>query len=184
MNVLRATVLALAVLLAGGPALADQRDARLPDLFAQLLGASDIGAARAVETRIWSLWYEHDDDAIVLLMRQGQAAMARQDHGSALRSLDQVVKIAPDFAEGWNARATVYYLLGRHADSLADIKRTLALEPRHFGALSGRGLVYSALEKWDLALGSFEAALAVNPRMPGARLNAEAIHKTLRDSEI
>jgi tetratricopeptide (TPR) repeat protein len=117
-------------------------------------------------------------------MRQGQAAMARQDHGSALRSLDQMVKIAPDFAEGWNARATVYYLLGRHADSLADIKRTLALEPRHFGALSGRGLVYSALEKWDLALGSFEAALSVNPRMPGARLNAEAIRKTLRDSEI
>ena len=101
MNALRATVLALAVLLAGGPALADQRDARLPDLFAQLLGASDIGTARAVEARIWNLWYEHDDDAIVLLMRQGRAAMARQDHGSALRSLDQVVKIAPGFAEGW-----------------------------------------------------------------------------------
>ena len=184
MSAFRATVLALAFLLAGGPALADQRDARLPDLFARLLGASDIGTARAIEARIWSLWYEHDDDAIALLMRQARAAMARQDHGSALRSLDQVVKIAPDFAEGWNARATVYYLMGRHADSLADIERTLALEPRHFGALSGRGLVYSALEKWDLALGSFEAALAVNPRMPGASLNAEAIRKTLRDSEI
>ncbi|MDH3909675.1 MAG: tetratricopeptide repeat protein [Rhodospirillales bacterium] len=184
MSAFRATVLALAVLLAGGRALADQRDARLPDLFAQLLGASDIGTAQAVEARIWSLWYEHDDNAIVLLMHQARAAMARQDHGSALRSLDQVVKIAPDFAEGWNARATLYYLMGRHADSLADIERTLALEPRHFGALSGRGLVYLALEKWELALGSFEAALAVNPQMPGARLNAEAIRKTLRDREI
>lgn len=187
MSRFRATVLALAVLptfLAGGPALADQRDDRLPKLFAELLGASDIGTARAVEARIWSLWYEHDDEAIVLLMRQGRAAMARQDHRSALRSFDQVVKIAPDFAEGWNARATLYYLMGRHEDSLADIERTLALEPRHFGALSGRGLVYSALEKWELALESFEAALAVHPQMPGPRLNAEAIRKELGDREI
>jgi tetratricopeptide (TPR) repeat protein len=184
MSAFRATVLALAFLLAGGPALADQRDARLPDLFQQLQGASGAGAARAVEARIWGIWYEHDDDAIVLLMRQGRAAMARHDHRSALRSFDQVVTIAPDFAEGWNARATLYYLMDRYEDSLADIERTLALEPRHFGALSGRGLVYSALEKWELALRSFEAALAVNPNIPGARLNAEAIRKKLRDREI
>ena len=129
MNVLRATVLVLAVQLAGGPVLADQRDARLPALFAELRAAPDIGPARAIETQIWGLWHEHDDHAVVLLMGQGRAAMARQDHRSALRSFDQVVKIAPDFAEGWNARATLYYLIGRHADSLADIDKTLALEP-------------------------------------------------------
>jgi tetratricopeptide (TPR) repeat protein len=184
MKALRATVLALAVQLAGASVLADQRDARLPQLFAELQAAPDSGSARAIEARIWSLWYEHDDHAIVQLMRQGRAAMARQDHLSALRSFDQVIKIAPDFAEGWNARATLYYLMGRHADSLADIERTLALEPRHFGALSGRGLVYSALEEWELALESFEAALAVHPQMAGPRLNAEAIRKELGDREI
>jgi tetratricopeptide (TPR) repeat protein len=182
MKALRATVLALAVHLACGAVLADQRDARLPELFAELRAAGDIATGRAIEQRIWTLWYEHDDAAVVLLMRQGHAAMARPDPLAALRSFDQVVRIAPDF--GWNARATLYYLMGRHGDSLADIERTLALEPRHFGALSGRGLVYSALAKWQLALESFEAALAVHPQMTGPRLNAEAIRKEFGDREI
>ncbi len=184
MSALRATVLTLALILAGAPAPADQRDGRLPELFAALREAADIAAAHAVEARIWGIWHEHEDDAVVLLMRRGRAAMARQDHLAALRAFDQVVKIAPDFAEGWNARATLYYLMGRHEDSLADIARTLALEPRHFGALSGRGLVYSALERWELALESFEAALAVHPQMTGPRLNAEAIRKEFGDREI
>ena len=67
---------------------------------------------------------------------------------------------------------------------MADIARTLALEPRHFGALSGRGLVYTELEEWDMALDSFEAALAVNPTMRGARANAEAIRHLLQNREI
>ena len=115
--------------------------------------------AQEVELRIWGIWREHDDNAIRELMRQGYRGMEGRDFRAALRAFDQVVAIAPDFAEGWNARATLYFLMGRQEDSLADIKRTLALEPRHFGALSGRGLVYAAQEKWRPALESFEAAL-------------------------
>ena len=183
----RATVLGLVAFLAlsaAGPAAADQRDGRLPALFAALLDAPDHVAAQALETEIWTIWYEHDDRAIVLLMRQGRAAMARRDYAGAQRSFDQVVKIAPDYAEGWNARATQHYLMGGYQASLADIEKTLALEPRHFGALSGRGLVYAALERWEAALAAFEAALAVNPQMPGPRLNAAAIRKELSDREI
>ena len=187
MSGLRTTVLAISVslaLLAGGPVSADQRDGRLPALFAALLEAPDAGAAEALEAEIWGIWYEHDDRAVVLLMRQGHGAMARRDFAAARRAFDQVVAIAPGYAEGWNARATLHYLAGGYRDSLADIDKTLALEPRHFGALSGRGLVYVALERWEAALAAFEAALAVNPRMAGPRLNAEAIRKELRAREI
>lgn len=163
---------------------ADQNDARLPGLFDQLQSVESDDAARSIEAQIWNIWYEHPDTAVVLLMRQGRDAMRRQDYPTALRAFDQVVIIDPEFAEGWNARATLYYLTGDFDDSLSDIDKVLALEPRHFGALSGRGLVYVALDKWELALGSFEEALVVNPRMTSARINAEAIRKGLSDREI
>lgn len=184
MEVVRAIVFALALLSAAGAASADQKDGRLDGLFDQLLELPDHSVAQVVEGQIWRIWFEHDDSAIVLLMEQGQSAMGRRDFKSALRSFDQVVAIDPDFAEGWNRRATLHYLMGDYEASLDDIKRTLALEPRHFGALSGRGLVYAALEEWDLALGSFEAALDVNPHMIGARINAEAIRNELGNRDI
>ena len=95
-----------------------------------------------------------------------------------------IVAIAPGFAEGWNKRATVHYLLGNYDKSLTDIAETLALEPRHFGALSGRGLVYMALEEEELALDSFEAALEVYPLAHGARHNADALRDRLGRRDI
>ena len=180
----RAIALALVALLAIAPAAADQNDPRLDDLFEQLKGAPDHVAAQSAEAAIWGIWYEHEDHAIEQLMFKSRAAMDRRDFRSALRSIDQVIALAPDFAEGWNLRATLYYLMGNYKASLADIKETLAREPRHFGALSGRGLVYSQLDEPELALESFEEALAVNPQMPGPRINAEAIRKELEDREI
>jgi tetratricopeptide (TPR) repeat protein len=166
------------------PAAADQNDGRLAGLFDQLQGAAGRTEATATEAAIWHIWVEHDDRAVALLMQKGVAAMNRGDRRGALGDFDQIVQIAPDFAEGWNKRATVRYLLGQFRESLDDIERTLALEPRHFGALAGRGLVYFALDDLPRALESFEAALAVNPHMPGVRSNAEAIRQALKDREI
>ena len=182
----KATLLAalFGVLLMALPAAADQNDSRLEDLFQALLEAEDIGSARATETAIWSIWLEHDDVAVAILMQNGMAAMNRGDGRAALEDFDQIVKIAPDFAEGWNKRATVHYLMGNYEESLADIEETLAREPRHFGALSGRGLVYSQLEDLEAALESFEAALEVNPLMRGPRANADAIRKVLEGQRI
>ena len=118
------------------------------------------------------------------MMDEGRAAMARRDYTSALETFEKMVVLAPDYAEGCNKRATIYWILGDHQSSLDDIDRTLALEPRHFGALSGRGLVYGALEEWDLAIESFEEALVVNPQMTGPRANAEAIRQMLKHHEI
>lgn len=184
MNGLRAIALVLTILLAGAPALGDQRDVRLDVLFDKLQMIADPADAGALEQEIWRIWYEHEDPAVVLLMRQGHGAMGRRDFRSALRSFNQVVDLVPDFAEGWNARATLFYLMGDYDASLADIEKTLAREPRHFGALSGRGLVYAAMEEWDLALKSFESALAVNPHLDGARRNADSIQKELDERDI
>jgi len=178
-----AIVLAVAVLLSAGPAaLADQSDGRLDGLFARLQAAGPAEALR-VEGEIWQIWTQSEDGAVRGLMGDGLAAMQRGDYRHALAKFDQMVVIAPGFAEGWNKRATVHYLLGHYGQSLSDIAKTLELEPRHFGALSGRGLVYVKLEDERRALDAFEAALAVHPHLIGAATNAEQLRKILRDRE-
>jgi tetratricopeptide (TPR) repeat protein len=180
------TIFAAAALwwLGVGVSAADQNDSRLDTLFAQLLTAPGIGEARPIEISIWEVWTLSDDSAVAELMKESAAAMSRRDYPRALRYLDQVVAIAPEYAEGWNRRATVYYLAGRYEDSLADIARTLALEPRHFGALSGRGLVLTELEREEEALRSFEEALTIHPHLIGARINADALREVLQRQNI
>ncbi len=176
--------LVLGVALHAGPAAADQDDPRLEALFARLKAAPDVRAAQEVEASIWHIWGQSDDEVIGMLMAQGMAAMARSDLRAALGKFDQIVKIAPGFAEGWNKRATVHYLLGNYPGSLHDIARTLKLEPRHFGALSGRGLVLLELDQQAGALEAFESALKVYPRLSGASHNAEALRREIQKHEI
>lgn len=174
----------LALLAAPCPVVADQNDSRLDRLFVQLLEAPTPGKARRVEGQIWQIWLQSDDGAVRGLMRDGLAAMDRGDHAHALSKFDQMVLIAPHFAEGWNKRATLHYLMGNYGRSLADIAKTLELEPRHFGALSGRGLVYVKLEDERRALEAFEEALAIHPNLAAAAANAEQLRRLLRDREI
>jgi tetratricopeptide (TPR) repeat protein len=172
-----------AFLFVAAPA-ADQNDSQLNSLFSQLLEAKSVGEARPIEISIWEVWTRTDDQVVTQLMNEAASAMSRQDYDRALRYLDQVVEIAPDYAEGWNRRATVNYMAQYHEDSLRDIERTLSLEPRHFGALSGRGLVLLALERVEEALRSFEEALAIHPHLVGAQINADALREVLQRQEI
>jgi len=176
--------LCLTLMFLAAPLRADQNDPRLGALFAELKNAQKPAVAEQVEREIWHIWIESDDGAVTLLMRDGMVAMSRQDYRGALGKFDQVVAIAPDFAEGWNKRATVRYLMGDYEGSLADIDKTLALEPRHFGALSGRGLVYIELDRPERALAAFEAALAIHPQLSGANHNAMLLRRYLEEREI
>lgn len=176
--------LSCTLLWAGAPAAADQNDPRLDRLFPLLQDLSEPMQAIIAEQRIWSIWLEPPDPKTQPFMEAGMAGMNRGDHAAALAAFNQVVTLAPEFAEGWNKRATVHFLAGNLDQSLADIDKTLALEPRHFGALSGRGLVYAQMGELERALEAFEAALAVNPQMTGARINAEAIRAMLKSKEI
>ena len=161
------------------PALADQNDPRLGEFFAQLREVPAPVEAAPIEAQIWAIWLETSDQAAASLLQTGLNAMRVDDHHAALKAFDLLVAIAPDFAEGWNKRATVHYLVGNFDQSLDDIATTISLEPRHFGALSGRRLVYVELNDLERALASFEAALAIYPHMAGPRINAEAIRQIL-----
>ena len=137
MKAAAATCACLTLALISGVSMADQNAPELDPLFDQLKEASDLAAAASVEREIWLRWLQSGDDDVNAQMARGMQAMERGDGRTALSAFDEVVERAPGFAEGWNKRATLHWLMGNLAASVEDIERTLALEPRHFGALSG-----------------------------------------------
>jgi len=145
------------------PAYAGQDDPRLDPLFQSLAGAKDAHQARVIESRIWSLWLATGDRVVNSEMARGIALMNAGALQSALASFDRIIDGDPTFAEGWNKRATVYYMMGDLKRSVLDIERTVALEPRHFGAFSGLGLIYLTLGDDHAALRAFERALRIHP---------------------
>jgi len=173
---MRPLLVALAILLAAPAARADQNDARLPALFERLRGA-DPATAADLREQIWEIWFAAEESEVDQLMTLGEAAMASGQLRMAVAMFDAVIERRPDFAEGWNRRATAYYMLGAYAQSEADVARVLQLEPRHFGALSGLGLINTARERYDAAIAAYERALAVDPNLPGARINLDTLRR-------
>ncbi|MDF3073390.1 MAG: hypothetical protein K0S54_1057 [Alphaproteobacteria bacterium] len=171
-----------AALLFAAPAGATQDDPQLQPLFARLQATADPGEGEALQAAIWTAWTATENKEAARMMAIGIIAMGQDRLDDALSTFDALVEAAPDFAEAWNKRATVHYLMGNLDESVADIERTLALEPRHFGALSGLGLIYQEVEKWDAALRAYEAALKVNPHLPTVRVTVEALRKKSKDS--
>jgi len=167
-----------------GALLADQNDARLDALFRQLQQAENSTQALPLEARIWDIWVEHDNAKFQQLMSKGMAQMGADDLRGALATYTQLIESAPGYAEAWNKRATLYYLLGDYKASEADINETLKLEPYHFGALSGLGLVCIAQNEYLRARTAFSAALEVYPAMDGVKANLQALEQMLRNSAI
>lgn len=164
----RSLILALAAVIGlASPAFAG--DGRLDDLFERLRTAPSDGAADAVETEIWTIWLDHPGREVLTLMRQGVELLQAEALDEALDCFDQVVEADPAYAEGWNKRANTHYLRGEYDEAVADIRRTLTLEPRHFAALAGLGLVYVAIGQPQGAIRAFEAALAINPHLSSIR---------------
>lgn len=163
-------------------ALAAQDDARLDDMFAKLRLAETNQHARPLEKEIWRIWSERNDEKSNELMRNGALAMSHRNYNAALINFNSLVDHDPEFAEAWNKRATLHYLMGEFSASIKDIERTLALEPRHFGALSGMGLIFMAIGNDAAAVKSFEKALEINPHMPGPKYHMETLKKRLAGS--
>ena len=134
-------------------------------LFGALKAAPDEASAKHVEARIWALWLQTPSDTAALLMIRAKAAMDAQQADVALKLLDAVVKLRPDYVEGWNRRATLYYLKNDYVHSLQDIEQVLVREPRHFGALAGLGMIMQDIGDEKRALDAFRKALAVNPHL-------------------
>src|SRR5712664_3978485 len=147
------------------PKVGSDRTRGLDFLFGALKAAPDEASATHVEARIWALWMQTPSDTAALLMMRAKAAMDAQQMDIALKLLDAVVKLRPDYVEGWNRRATVYYLQNDYAHSLGDIEQVLVREPRHFGALAGLGMIMQDLGDEKRALDAFRKALAINPHL-------------------
>jgi len=153
--------------------------AALDGLFQALREAADPEQARAAERGIWQRWMESGDPRIDAQLLHGVQAMARGDHRAALSAFDAIVRAAPEFAEGWNKRATAHWLLGDHGASLRDIDRTLALEPRHFGALSGLALIHEVNGRIFEALDALERVGRIYPRLPDLVRRIAALERKL-----
>ena len=179
---LRLIVLPLFVLLLWLPSsvMADQNDERLNGLFEALAQTDDIVILTEVENRIWAIWYEHPNENVQSLLLTGIDYMNRQYATEALAVFNQIIQQYPDYAEAWNRRATLHYLLGNLDDSISDIDRVLELEPRHFGALSGLGLVYIQQQNLLKAREAFENLLKVHPNSPAGLENLKMVNEAFR----
>ena len=156
----------------------------LDGLFVRLAASEDEEEAKAVEFEIIKRFHQSGSDTTDLLMSWVSKAMDEEKLPLALDVLDRVVVIQPDYAEGWNKRATVNFMIGEFGRSIADIEKALALEPRHFGALSGLGLILKELGEDERALEAFEQALRIHPYLDNAKTMVKRLKDEMKNREI
>jgi tetratricopeptide (TPR) repeat protein len=147
------------------PRVQQAEKAQLDRLFEALKLAPDEESAKYFENRIWAIWLNSPSDTATLLMGRVKTAIDAKEYDLALKLLNAILDIKPDYTEAWNRRASVYFTQKDFARSLADIHEVLAREPRHFGALSGLGIILQELGDEKGALESFRRALAVHPHL-------------------
>ena len=159
---------------------ADQKDDRLENLFITLSSSSDKQIIRSTENQIWEIWFAHPNSDVERLMQIGVQRMNADRQSEAMIIFSELVENFPNYAEAWNRRATLHYILGNYQESISDIEKVLSLEPRHFGALSGLGLVYLQLDQLSKAKRAFEDLIEVHPNSPNAKENLRRVNEELR----
>lgn len=147
----------------------------LDELFEALPQHADSPPGRRIEVEIMKRFNRSGSDTADLLLSWANSAIESKNYPLALDILDQIVIIQPDFAEAWNKRATVHFLIDDYGASISDIRQTLALEPRHFAALAGLGMIFQAIDRKDDAIRVFERALKVNPQLDNVRKTMERL---------
>lgn len=145
---------------------ARQDDQRLLPLFAELSKDGSSSDAKVLEQAIWEIWLSSGSETVDMLMFQGVEQMRRGGFKQALFLFTAIIEMDPHFAEAWNKRATVRFLVGDLNGSIDDVGKTLELEPRHFGALAGLGQIYERQKEASQAILAFEKAINLNPHMP------------------
>ncbi len=180
-----AIIITLALGFGGNVSKADQNDPRLPKLFESLKNATDARTAQVTASDIWRIWSEKPDDKrIAELLRQGTEQMNAGHLRKAEKLFTSVINADPNFAEAWNKRATVYFLMGAYDLSKKDIAQTIAREPQHFGAWSGLGLVETHIGNYDAALKAYEKAARIHPFLEGYENMVEKLRKLAKGTPL
>ena len=176
----------LVLLLCGNvAAYSNDRDDRLNQLFEQLKKSNNTSLAFEIEMKIWNIWSTHPThDNLTQSLAKGSSLMSEGELEAAYKIFSTIIESAPDWAEGWNKRATVLYLMGRYQESLKDIHEVLKRESRHFGALSGQGLVQTELQNYEKAIKSYQAVQKIYPSMRAAKVMIPQLRKLIKEEAI
>ncbi|BCG92425.1 tetratricopeptide repeat protein [Mesorhizobium sp. 131-2-1] len=166
------------------PPAATTKQARLDQLFADLKRERNEKAAERIAGRIWGEWAQSGSASVDLMMQWSQKAMENQKYDVALDFLDQVVTLQPAYAEGWNRRATVHFMMKNYGKSMSDIDHTLHIEPRHFGALSGLAQIMAETGHKQSALEAWQKVLAIYPMMRSAQDQVSTLSEELAGEGI
>lgn len=150
----------------------------LPLLYSALYDADPL-VRQLAESAIWKVWGRSGNLQHDRMLQRGIEQMQAGEFAGAIRSFSELIRLAPDFTEAWNKRATVYFLVGEDDRSIADVEQVLQREPYHFGALSGYGQLMLRKREYQRALGYFERALDVNPNLRGISDHIDAIRQAL-----
>ena len=168
---------------------AEERNDKLDKLFSKLKNTKDLSSAQVIENEIWEIWSIHPSDdrrgfRLTELLIQGTRLMNMRELSKAYEVFTKVITVESDWAEAWNKRATVLYLMKQYESSLADIEITLVLEPRHFGALSGQALNYIELNLYEKAIESYKAAQKIYPLLDSAKKMIPELQELINDQSI
>lgn len=171
----------LAIAMGHGPTTADE--VTLDQLFESLRNA-DPSTYEEIERQIWLEWSKSGSSAMDLLLERGRKALEAGDLQAAIEHFTALIDHSPDFAEGYNARATAYFQAGLYGPSLEDIRQTLALNPRHFGAISGLALILEEIGETEGALDAWRAVETMNPARPGVKEAIERLQKEVEGQTL
>ena len=166
------------------PVQAKGREALLDELFTRLHDAAEPEEAQGIASAIQRIWLRSGSDTADLLMARALSALSAHNTELCLSVLDKVIELNPDWAEGWNKRATIRYVSADYAGAMADIAHVLALEPRHFGALAGMGYIFQKLERDKQALSVFRKVLEIYPQQEDIRKTIEKLSPDVDGRDI
>ena len=164
--------------------LSDERDNKLNQLFIELK-ANQSNDAFIVEQEIWKLWSTHPTDMkLTARLEEGAQFVRTQQLSKAIEIFTEVIKLDQNWAEAWNKRATVFYMMGKFKQSQEDIDKVLALEARHFGALAGQGLVNIQLKNYEKAILSYQQVKEIYPSMQSPEIMIRRIEELIKQQTI
>ena len=161
------------------------KDVKLNQLFEQLKKSKNTSIALEIEIKIWNIWSTHPtQEKLTQSLARGSDLMSKGELETAYNIFSTIINSTPDWAEGWNKRATVLYLMGKYQDSLNDIDEVIKRESRHFGALSGQGLVQIKLKNYEKAIESYQAVQKIYPTIKAAKVMIPQILELIKDESI
>ena len=167
---------------------AEERESELNNLFKQLK-VSENTKAIEIENKIWKIWLTHPSNdrrgyRLTELLAQGSLFINRKELSKAYGVFSQIILADPKWAEAWNKRATVLYMLGKYEQSQNDINEVLKIEKRHFGALAGQGLVQTELKNYEKAINSYKEVQKIYPSMQAPKVMIPRLEELIKDQSI